>query len=367
MDWKNTGYTYEVAVNVIHQTDVDYTLGCLSGVQLSSLSVTEQYYSDTRVQAKVSTVVEEGKSDGYIKNARLKIILIIPEHGWSEEFITGYVSDIDEKSQNGYIERTYTIEGTIWGLLNHVMNQPITIGKGAKLLAIFSSLLTNHTKMQFVLDGAQDKSFANTILYEPGTVLSTILFELVSGYNRMDVDGHGRIVLRRYIAPANKTPTRIIDYNDSLTLALLPLSKTSTEYESPGRVVVTTTISKTVNGKSVQEVICGYYDAPQTNPTSIHVRGWLNGKSESYSGISENPSKSELNTQAKKVWEDNQDKGVEWTFTSVFADYHAGEVVTLVKPVLRESGQVTETHKVLISTATTKFNTLTQELTLKEV
>lgn len=367
MDWENTGYTYDVSVNVVHQTDVDYTLGCLSGVQLSGITITEQYYSDSRVQGKVVTIVKEGESDGYIKNARLRIILNLPEEGWSKEMMTGYVSDIDEKNQNGCVERTYTIEGTIWGLLDHKTNQAITIGKGAKMLNIFSSLLKGQTKMQFFMDNAQDKTFSNTVLYEPGTSLSTILFELVSGYNRMDVDGHGKIVLSKYTSPANKTPTRIIDYNDASTLAMLPLTKQSTEYEAPGRVVVTATISKTVNNKSVQEVICGYYDSPQSSNSSIHVRGWLNGKTEAYSGSSENPSKSELTTKAKEIWTDNQDKGIEWTLSSIFSDYHAGEVATLIRPVLSESAQASESHKVLIQTVTTNFQNLTQELTLKEV
>jgi len=367
MDWTKTGYLYEVAVNVVHQTNVDYTLGTLSGVQLEGLSVTDKYDSDSRVQAKVTTMMREGESDGYIKNARLRIILTIPEQGWSEELITGYVSDVDEDDNHQYIKRTYTIEGTIWGLLEHKTKDPITISKGAKMLNVWTSLLSSQTKMQYNIDGAQDHSFNNTILYEPGVNLSTVLFELSESYDRMGVDGHGRITLRKYTAPSKQTPTRVINFNDVRNLVMLPLAKTSTEYEAPGRAVVTSTISKTVDGKTVQEVIAGSYDAPQTHPTSIHVRGWLSGRTDSYSGLSENPSKSELNEVAKKNWENAQDKGIEWSCTSVFRDYHAGEVVTLILPVSNDAHQLANTYKVLVQTVTTDLNSFTQDLTLKEV
>lgn len=367
MDWTNTGYLYDVAVNVVHQTNVDYTIGTLSGVQMDGLNVTEKYDSDSRVQAKVTTIMKEGESDGYVKNARLRIILSIPEEGWSKELITGYVSDVDEDDSHQYVKRTYTIEGTIWGLLEHKTKDPITISKGAKMLNVWSSLMDSQTKMQYVLDGAQDHSFSNTILYEPGVNLSTVLFELSESYDRMDVDGHGRVTLSRYTAPSKRTPTRIINFNDVRNLVMLPLAKTSMEYESPGRAVVTATISKTVDNKTVQEVIAGSYDAPQTDPTSIHVRGWLSGRTDSYSGLSENPSKSELNEVAKKNWTNAQNKGVEWTCTSVFADYHAGEIATLILPVSNDSHMASSTHKVLIQTVSTDLNAFTQELTLKEV
>lgn len=367
MDWTKTGHSYNIDVNVVHQTNVDNTLGSLRGVQLDGLSINENYYSDSRVQGKITTIVASGESDGYVANARLRVILSIPEENFVEELITGYVSDIDDDYSNGYLKRTYTIEGTIWGLLNHVTNAPITIGKGTKLISTWSSTLKTLTRMQYDTEGAKDHSFGSTVIYEAGSKLSTVLFEMSSGYDRMDTDGHGTITLREYTAPSKRTPSRVIDYNDLTGLTIAPLSRKSEEYTIPGRAVVTATVSKDDgNGQSSQEVVVGSYDAPATHFTSINTRGFLYGISDSYSGNSENPSKTELNALAKTNWENAQEKGIEWTGTHVFADFHAGDILTLVAPINVHENKL-ESHKVLVSSVDTNLQSFQQTLTLKEV
>ena len=364
MDWTKTGYSWTVTVTVVHQTNVDNTLGVLSGVQLNGLTITENYYSDSRVQAKVSTVVKEGTSDGYVKNGRLRIILDIPSRGFSEELITGYVSDIKESSADGYTKRTYTIEGTIWGLLEHKVKDSVTIAKGAKLITVWTGLVSKQTKMQYTTSGAQDHNFTNVIVYEAGTSLSTILFDVSSGYDRMDVNGHGELTLTKYIAPKEQTATKVMDYHNNRGLMRKTLEKTTSEYDAPGRAIVTATISKEVkeNGKkkTIQEVIVGSYDAPSTHATSIDTRGWLKGRTDVYNGTSETPSKSELDSVAKKKWEEAQDKGIEWSVPCIFEDWHAGEVVLLIP-------NETTSVKALIKSVTTNLDDMTQSVTLKEV
>lgn len=373
MDWTKTGHSYSIDVNVVHQTNVNNTLGSLRGVQLEDLRITENYYADSRVQAKITTMVGKSESDGYVPNARLRIILSMPDDNFVEELITGYVSDIDDSYTNGALKRTYTIEGTIWGLLDHPTIAPVTISKGAKLVSTWKSLLDKLTMMQFSTDGSKDHQFSSTVIYEAGTSLATILFELSSGYDRMDVDGHGVITLKEYKPPSKRTPSRIIDYNDMSSLVVAPLNRKSEEYSIPGRAVVTTTISKTdSNGTSSQEVIVGSYDAPKTHFTSMATRGYLYGVTDSYNGVSDNPSKKELDSAAKTLWEDLQEKGIEWTGTHVFADFHAGDVVTFIAPTnlqLTDDFRSTtiEARKVLISSVETNLQTFQQNLTLKEV
>ena len=368
VEWSDTGYTYDVGVTVVSQVNVDYTLGELTGVQMTGLTVTENYNSDSRVQAKVTTIVGAGESDGYVDNARLRIILIIPERNWSRELMTGYVSDIDEVYESGYIKRQYTLEGTIWGLLEHKTNAAVTIAKGAKMLDVWSKLMKDQTRMQYSTASAtKDHPFSAVTLYEAGTQLSTILFEVVSGYCRMDSDGHGTVVLNDYTPPSKKTPTRVIDYNDLKNLVMAPLNMNSTKYEAPGRAVVTATVSsEDKNGKTVQETLVGYYDAPSEHATSMNTRGYLRSRSDSYSGSSEKPSKSELDAEAKKNWENEQDKGVEWTAESAFADYRVGEVATLILPSDR-LGIAMVSKKVHITGVLTNLETFTQSLTMKEV
>lgn len=360
MDWEQTNYAYFVDVVSVHQTDVDNVLGFLSGVELDGMSISEDYYSDSRVQAKVSTYAKEGMSDGYVKNSRLRIILSIPSKTWSKEMITGYVSDISESISNGYVKRTYTIEGTIWGLLEHKIKSPVIINKGAKMSKVWSSLISDQTRMQYSIDGMQDHTFGTTILYEVGTNLSTILFEVSSGYSRMNVDGRGRLTLTKYVAPSNKEYSRIVSFDSFKSLAIHPLEMSSSDYEAPGRAIVTATVSTTEDDKTTQQVIYGSYDAPATHPSSIEVRGWLKARSDSYSGTSEHPTVSELTSIAKKNWENDQEEKREWSASSIFADYHAGDVLLLILP---DDSFV----KVLLKAVETDLSNFTQKLTMKEV
>ena len=370
IDWTTrtkTDYSYTIDVAVVHQTNVDNTLGSLRGVQLDDLSITESYYSDSRVQAKITTMVESGESDGYISNARLRIILSIPEENWTKEMVTGYVSDVDEEYQNGYLKRSYTIEGTMWGFLNHPLDTYYTKPKGATLIDCWTKVLSILTKVQYDTTGAKDYRYTKSNVYEPGSMLSTLLFDLSSGYDRMDTNGHGVVTLRKYTPPSKQQPTRLLDYNDFTGLTIAPLQRKSEEYAIPNRVVVTATQStEDSNGKSTQKTISGSYDTPAANKNSHASRGYIYGRSESYSGDLENPTEKDLDAKAKEIYEDSQEKGIEWTGTHAFADIHAGEVATLVAPVSAKSRIITS-HKVLISDVTTNFKNFTQSLTLKEV
>lgn len=365
MDWTNTGYSYHIDVHVVSPVNVDDTQGSLSGVVLNGTSITENYNSDSRIQGKVTTVVKEGTSDGYIENGRLRIIATILEHGWTEELMTGYVSDVAETTQNGYTKRVYTIEGSLWGLIDHKTNSPIVIGHGARLVYTWRQILGRLTRMQFDTTGALDYRFTTTTVYEVGTSLHTLLSELSSGYDRMNNNGHGRIVLSKYVAPSKQQTSRALDWRDSRGLILYPIERRSSKWEIPGRAVVTTTKSVTTNGKTVQKTLVGYYDAPGSNKYSLGARGWLKTIVNSYSGASSDPDSAELNAVAKRNWKAAQNEGNEWGYESVFANYHAGEVVNFVHPEANSNGMAIA--KALITNVSTDLEHWTQSLTLLEV
>lgn len=367
MDWTDTGYSYHIDVHVVSPVNVDDTLGSLSGVLLTGTSITENYNSDSRVQAKVTTVVKEGESDGYVEHARLRIVASIPDRNWSEELVTGYVSDVDETIENGACQRVYSVEGTIWGLLNHEIESPIVIAKGSSLKFVWARLISRLTLMQYTVAGAKDHAFTNNIVYEAGTALSTILFEISSGYNRMDNDGHGRLRLLAYTRPSQATATDVLDIHDGRGLSMYPLTRQESKSEAPGRAIVTSTKSVEVNGKSQQKVLVGYYDAPETHETSKAARGYLKATHSSYSGVSDDPTISELTKAAKENWTKAQEGlGAEWTCRSVFKDYHIGMVLDLVHPSSNSSYGF-KTSKVLLTGVSTNLQEWTQDLTMKEV
>ena len=367
MDWEDTGYSYFIEVSMVSQTNVNSTLGILRGVKLDGMTITENYNSDSRIQAKISTVVDDDETDGYIANSRLRITLVIPDRGYNDDLVTGYVTNISEKTEHGYTQRDYTIEGTIWGLLEHKMHCAVTVKKGSTLLQGWTNLMKKQTKMQYSVTGAKNHTYNRNAVYEAGTSLGSILFQMSSGYSRMDTNGKGVVTLKAYTEPKKQTATRTIDFNDPKGLALSPLNKTSSQWEIPGRAVVTANVSTTdKNGKTTQKTMVGYYDAPASHATSLSTRGWLRGRQDAYKGVSENPSKSELNAEAKTNWQNSQNKGIIYSCKTVFANFHEGEVITLMAPVLEASGKPSGI-KVLVESVQTDLKSFTQDLKMKEV
>lgn len=357
MDWTNTAYTIDLGATLIDPLNVNKKIGDLKGIIFDGLDITENYNADSRIQAKLATVTPIDQSDGYKNNARIRIILSIPDRAWSKELITGYVSDIKVSQEANYIKREYTIESTMWGLLNHRLATPVTINKGSNMINIWTDLMTRQTKMQYSTTGAQNRTFNNTIIYEPGTVLATLLFEISEGYSRMDVDGHGRIILKRYIAPSKQTPSRTIDLTDERGLVYGSFTKSSSEWSTSGREIVTATITGKNNS---QQVIAGYYDAPANHRSSIKTRGYLVSQSTSYSGSNNSPTKNELAKIAESNWKKSQSLGIDWQGTSIYADYHAGDVVWLSTTPLTKK-------KCLIREVDTHFSSFSQDLTLEEI
>ena len=366
-DYGNTKYGVSISAVLVNQTNIREVLGSLKNIVADSVTITENYNSDSRVQAKLSTITKADQSDGYISYSRIRIIMSVPAKQWSEPIMTGYVSDIEEHMENGYVQRTYSIEGTLWGLLDHKLYNSIVISKGAKLLTVWTSLIRKCTKMQCDITGAKNCTFGNTVVYEPGTELSTILFEVSSGYNRMDVDPFGAITLRPYVSPSKKPVSRTINYKDLKGFAIAPLTRTTTEFDAPGRAIVTAMVStKDSSGKTSQKTIVGHYDAPASDITSQQKRGWLSARMDSYIGTSEKPTKDELNKVAKKNWESSkQEVGYEWSGSCVFQNYHAGDVVYLIAPSSKTSNPTR--HKVLLTAVSTSFRDFKQSLTMKEV
>lgn len=370
---KSSGYDISNATNgvtisalIIDPVNINNVIGSLKNIVSDSVSISENYNSDSRIQGKLTTITKPDESDGYISYGRIRIILSIPSRQWSATILTGYVSDVEEHVESGYLQRSYSIEGTLWGLLDHKLYQPVVIGKGAELTTVWTALMRKHTKMQYDTSKARKYTFSNTVLYEAGTSLSTILFEVSSGYNRMDVDPFGAVTLKRYISPSNQTASKTLNYTDLSGFAIAPITRKFSEYEAPGRAIVTTMVSVKKGKSTSQKTLVGHYDAPANDITSIQKRGWLSARTDSYYGTSENPTVSELNKVAKQNWENSkQDIGCEWSGSTVFQDYHAGDVVTLIAPISSTSHPTK--HKVLISSVSTSFRDFKQSLTMKEV
>lgn len=364
VDWHDLEHDWEVKAYLVDQHASGLVIGELAGLDASRCEVVEGYYSDTRVSAKLETVVGEGESDGYVPNARIRLVLGVPRWGWERELVTGFVTDVVPRDEDGCTRREYSLDSTLWGLSADYLTSKLTCSAGAKALTAAKKILSDRG-IEYDADGARDRSIQKVTVYEPGTVALSTLFDILSGYSRLDVNGRGIVTIRAYTPPSKLTPSVTIDPYDPRTNVVGDVRETDTSWEKPGAAIVTANVSKstTKNGKSVttHEVRAGTYFAPASDPASRDARGYLRFAKDTYSGSADEPTTSELTNSARTVWNNNQDKGRSWELLVIYMDLHEGDVVSLVRP--------DGTHRCLVQSVTTSLDPTdrTQKLTLKEV
>lgn len=364
VDWHDLEHDWEVAALLVDPHKADSIVGELTGLEPASCSVTEGYYVDTRVSAQLTTVVPLGESDGYVKNARIRLVLRVPRWSWERELITGFVTDIEPREERGYMRRSYSLDSSLWGISEDAITSKVTCAAGSKALTVCRKLLKDRG-IEYDDNGAQDRTISKVTVYEPATMLLNLLFEITNGYSRLGVSGHGPITFRKYLEPSKRTPSVTIDPYDPRSLVVSDIRGKDETWERPGAAIVTANVSKSkqVNGKSTttHETRAGVYVAPDSFVTSRNNRGYLRFAKDTYSGNKDDPNASELATAARQKWNANQDKGKTWDLTVLYMDLHEGDIVSLVR-----NGKA---QRCLVQTVETTLDprTRTQRLTLKEV
>ena len=365
MDWTSLEYDWELVAHVVDPHSCNSVIGELEGVDPAGCEVTEGYYSDTRVSAKVTTKVKLGESDGYVPNARIRLTLRVPRFGWERELVTGFVTDMSPSDSDGMTVRDYALDSSLWGISDDLITSKVTCAAGSKALTVAKKLLGDR-RIEYDAANAQDRSISKVTVYEPGTGLLHLLFDIFSGYSRIGVSGHGPITIKRYTEPGKLTPQATIDPRDKHTLVTGEVTEKDTSWERPGAAIVTANVSKskTQGGKTVttNEVRAGTYMAPDADRSSRNTRGYLRFAKDTYGGNKDEPTVSELSAEARKVWNNNQGAGRSWELSVLYMDLHEGDVVTLAHADGTSS-------KCLVQTVTTHLDPRerTQQLTLKEV
>lgn len=353
MIWGDTEHEWVLDVSVVNQHDLSSVAGVLTGVKPDGCSISLNYESDTRASARVTTVVPEGESDGWLENARLRITLSVPSQGWYKDMFTGYVTDVGERTEAGACIREYDLDSTLFGIAEDLIPWQITCKKGASVLASVRSIL-DMCRMPYDVGAAADSRFGDNIFYEPGEAALHMIFDMLGSLNRVDVDGFGRITLKPYTPPSQREPTATIDEDDPRTNATGSATRNDRRYQRPGRAIVTARRSQ------AEGIIAGWYDAPASSPSSSAVRGYTRAVMQGYSGQTKNPSIDELNSLAKRHWEDAQSTGATWEREVYYMDLWEGDVVNYIP-----HGK--SAVKCLVHGCEMSFGDMVQRLTLKEV
>lgn len=343
-DWSASGRRDSIRVTLVAPGSLDSVIGELANVEPDGCSVSEGYYEDTRASARVRTVGE----DGYVDHAWMRVVHEVPADGYREELFTGPVTDMKREREDGTVVTDYSLDSSLYAIKNDLLVGGWTVGAGARLTDVARALLRTCGRPSDV-SRAQEHVFASTTMYERGEGALTVLMDACGSYDRVTVDGHGRVVVERYLPPSSREPSQDVDPASPRSVVLGEVSTSDSAETTPGRVIY-------VSGSGDREVVAEY-TAPPGADSSSQVRGYMYAVKKT--DDTQDASYSSLLARAKSSWQESQDPGREHVLTVMWQAWHQGDVVRL-----RTGGTW---RKCLVKSVESSLGDMTQRVTLKEV
>lgn len=347
MRWQDTDHSWDVTALAIDPHDPDAVLGEVTGLDLSGCSVTEGYYTDTRVSADLSTVGEDGWPD----LARIRLSLSVPERGWSRDLITGFVTGRGTSEDTGGLLTSYELDSTLWALSVDVLDHRVVVGPAGSMVAAASSLLDS-CGYPHDLSQARDRLAQSAVVWEAGDSPLGVLFDMCGGDSRLDVDGRGLVTMAAYVPPSMRSPQYELDPTDPRTLVLAdPIEEEPGDLDVPGKAVALASVGS-------GQAVAGSALVDPSMRSSWERRGYRLAEAYHWEGGGD-PTAAQLSLYAARMLSAAQGATRRWTLSVAYMDARAGDVAAL----RTHDGW----HRVLVQTVRTELGDMTQRLTLKEV
>lgn len=344
-DWKNQNRTDVWRVEQIDPINPDVSRGDLSN--LTSLSLTWGYYTDTRGSASVTTLGD----DGYIRHSQLRIIHEIPEWDYVHELFTGYVTGADKETSQGTVQTTYTLKSPLYALDVDIQAWTFVVGYNGLALDAMKTLFERCNRPYVIDPKSKDYRFSATKVYPVGDSHLTTLFDISDLANdRISVDGHGNVTVSPYTAPSALTPQWYIDTDDKETMILGDsISETNTEFEVPGRIII--------NHKDGDNEITAWADAGFSYESSSSKRGYMLSQIQDVTDLS--GGQQQAQSLADRYLEEAQAGYKEWQVSALYMPIREGDCVGFTL--------YGEYHHTLAKTIDVSPLNGTMKMTLKEV
>ena len=340
IDWRDPARRDEIRFQMVDPNDLDTVYADLTDVQLGSSSITYGYNTDTRYASGISFL----KSNNYIENAWVRIIHDVPSENYSNELGTFIPSSPSEK-RKGAVIVNLDLQSPLWGLKDDMLTAKFSIGKNTPLLDAMIRIMDS-TNRPYLLNNPNNAIAYNAIVYDVGETKLKILHDLANQTsNRLDVDGHGRLIIEPIPKHARITPQWTLDYDDPRSMIIEGSLKMESEIvDLPSRAIV-------VNGNNI-----GYADLADGVSYSAHQRGYI--KAQKYED-------SNANTAAKAAesarrFLNEATKAVVWSMDALYFPCQCGDNVNFILDG--------EKHVCMIeSIDPLRLQTMTMGLTLREV
>lgn len=322
----------------------------LQGVDISSVSITEDYLSDTRVQAKLSYYDTGQVVD---RNKFVRIVAKLEDEGYSVMLGTFIPTSDDVSIENGVRKTTLTLESTLYGISKEILYSAWVCTKGSTAQTNWRKILSNIERKYREKSNFGNRTYTQAVITEAGeTVLSALYACMDFSDNRLGVDGDGYITIEARDMPRYKTES----FNIDVTAGMVAngIVRSSNELSRPGHAVV-----KATNGKNV--LYGNWYNPNSRKRAQI---GYVQSVYKTMSDV-ETFTQSSLNSLAAQLGQEEGTEDLTWEITTPYMPISAGDVGTISN--VDDIAEYQGVNKVLVKERELDLSTMTQKLTLRSV
>ena len=351
-DWSELKHTWDISIIQLSPANMKDVWGELEGVDLSSVQISEGYYTDTRVQAKLSYYDAER-----IRQAFIQIKASVPEWGYSTTLGTFLPTNDDVSYSGGALKTTLNLESMLYALDVQAMASPWVIKKGTNFNTFATQLLKTCNR-PWVNKSMTGYTYGSNVSYGVGTSYLSALYDGCStSNNRLNVRGDGNVTIEPYILPSRRTPVFTLDLTDEKSITQDGVTRSSDYLSLPTDCVV----YYNRDSENVTDVVKGY--ASNGGRYAFGQRGYIVTKVVS---VSEEPTggATALANKAKTLLAQSSVENVQWEVTTEFMPIHAGDVGYL-QGMTRDISPYNTRQLVMVKNVELELNHMTMKLTLK--
>lgn len=357
--------------------------GHVGWLTVTGATLTEGYYTDTRIQGTVTAI----DAEQYVPLSMIRITheaTFSNGERYSQLLGTFFAIRSRDVWKSGTHLTEFELKSVLYGMEKDFAPKDLTIASGAMTQAVFNDICKECRRSKTFVDG-NDKRFSKNVVLAAGDSYLSWLHQLAekSG-NRLDCTQDGRVWMAKYIAPSKRDAKMKLAYNSPLVLAA-EVSRSSDEMTVPSRAIVTWehsyktqvpdgtyksayTDSKGVTHaagstkykeKTERKTITSYADVDAGDQAHILRRGYRVSTWNSLDDLGDSVSKAQ--EKAKEYLAEGSKPTVNWDLQTRWFEVYEGDVIKW-KP------SDSEPYRKCLVTGTEKnLFTFTIKLTLKEV
>ena len=346
--WRDGKRKDRIHVLMVDPHSLDSVRGELPDVILDGSSLTEGYYTDNRVSGKLTTL----EGGHYQEGSWLRVVHECPDYDYRAELATLIPSKVSQTTETGATKTSYDLQSVLWSISTDTLASHFTIGKGALTKDVFKRLCKTIQKECLILAGSNDTRYTQTVSYELGDSFLSDLFDICStANNRLNIDGHGRITMEKYVSPATKAPDWLLDPMEPNTIVVDDGIGWSED-------IGTVASRAVVIYKNGDTEIAASSDLASSSRFSAASRGYTVAETHSLTQMSP-ATKAQAQRLARQYLATDSEGTAERTVTCLYFPVHQGDMV-----LWQDASQQV---RCLVKDVEVQLADMTVQLTLKEV